>query len=128
MEGIYSICIDGQKVGTATVSREGLYYSFRCECRLPKREVCKIFVSCGADGVLLGTPFPEGQVFVLRTKLPIKRFGEGQMEFSVVFDGDFQNEKFVPVRETEPFPYLREIKKAYAQERGGIRGIVVKIR
>lgn len=126
MEGTYSICCGAQKVGTAVVSAEGLYYSFRCRCQLDKKAICKLCVSCGDERILLGTPIPEGQCFVLRTRIPKKRFGAGEIAVCVAFEGD-SNEIFVPVRETEPFPYLKEIKNAYAQVRGGIRGIAISV-
>jgi len=127
MEGTYSICCGAQKVGTAVVSAEGLYYSFRCRCQLDKKAICKLCVSCGDERILLGTPIPEGQYFVLRTRIPKKRFGAGEIAVCVAFEGD-SNEIFVPVRETELFPYLKEIKNAYAQVRGGEPGIVFSVK
>jgi len=126
MEGTYSILRSGQKVGTARVSREGLYYRFDCECTLDGKEVCKIGVSCGEDEILLGTPIPEGQIFRLRSKLPVKRFSGETPYFYILGNKKEKFEKFVPVDENKPFLYLKYLKNAVFQVRNGETGVMIR--
>lgn len=126
MEGKYSIYSGDRKVGTAAVSREGLYYRFDCECSLDKKEVCKIGVTCGEDRILLGTPIPEGRTFKLYTRLPIKRFSGDKPHFYITGNKDEKFDKFVPVREDAPFLYLKDLQNAVFQVQNGESGIAIK--
>lgn len=126
MEGIYDIHCGGQVVGSAKVSREGLYYRFDCECQMEREEICKVYVTCADKQIMLGTPIPEGQVFKLRTKLPVKRFSG---ETLVFYLGEKQKEKpeiFIPVRENEPFLHIKDLKNAVFRIHNGVSGIVIQ--
>ncbi len=124
MEGNYNIYAADQTVGTVAVSREGLYYRFDCQCRLGKRELCKIWVSCGKDQILLGTPIPDGQQFRLCRKLPVKCFAGGTLQFALT--GNKKSEIFIEVRENEPFAYLKDLKNAVFRVQNGIAGIAIR--
>ncbi len=126
MEGIYDIHYGGQAVGTAKVSREGLYYRFDCRSQLDKRKICKICVVCGEDKIVLGTPIPDGQMFQLRTKLPVKRFSGDKLYFCIIENKKENYERFVPVNENEPFLYLKDLKNAVLQVRNGESGIMIR--
>lgn len=126
MEGTYSIYSDDRDVGKVAVSREGLYYRFDCQCRLEKMEICKIVAVCGGEQIVLGTPIPEGQIFRLRTKLPVKRFSGEVPRFYILKNKKENLEKFVPVNENEPFLYLKDLKNAVFQVRNGESGIAIK--
>ena len=121
MVGIYDIHCGGQVVGTAQVSREGLYYRFECRCQFKKKDVCKICITCGDEEMILGTPVPENGDFVLRTRLPIKRFCGGNLEFTIVGD-----ESFIPVSPDEPFLYLKDLTDAIFAVRNGQCGVIIK--
>lgn len=126
MEGIYDISFDGQAVGTAKISREGLYYRFDCECRLKKKELFKICISCGDENFILGTPIPEGQQFQLHTKLPIKRFSGQAPCFFITGNKEENAEAFIPVHPDAPFLYLKELKNAVFCIQDGVSGIVIR--
>lgn len=126
MEGIYDIYCGEKVVGSAKVRREGLYYRFDCECQAERKEICKLYATCAQKQILLGTPIPEGQVFRLRTKLPVKLFSGVTPEFRLLRKLEETLEIFVPVRENEPFLHLKDLKNAVMQVRGGECGIVIK--
>lgn len=125
MEGSYSICSGEKSIGTARVSKEGLYYRFDCECRLEKKDVCKICVTCGEKCVILGTPIPNGQVFKLHTKLPIKRFTGNTPRFFITGSQEMVGE-FIPIEPDKPFSHLKDLKNAVYQVREGVSGIVIR--
>ncbi|MBQ8769112.1 MAG: hypothetical protein IJZ15_05665 [Oscillospiraceae bacterium] len=126
MEGTYNIDCGGKKVGTAVISREGLYYRFDCNCQLERKEVCKICVVCGDKRIVLGTPIPEGQIFQLRTKLPVKRFSIGKPRFYIAGSKEEISEEFISVQPNAPFLHLKELKNAVFQVRDGESGIVIR--
>ena len=126
MEGTYSIQRGGQIVGTAKISREGLYYQFDCQCQLDKKEVCKICISCGEEQTILGTPIPEGRMFKLRTKLPTKRFAGKEPSFTIISNNEEISEEFIEIKTNMPFPHLVDLKNAVYKERNGASGVVIR--
>jgi hypothetical protein len=126
MEGIYDIHCGGQVVGTAKVSREGLYYSFDCECKFKRQELFKICAICADKQIMLGTPIPAGQVFKLHTKLPIKRFSGETLRFCITGNQEEKSEEFIPVDPDAPFLHLKDLKNAVFRIQNGISGIVIR--
>ena len=126
MEGIYNICRGGDVVGSAKVSREGLYYCFECHCRLEGREICKVYAACEAENILLGTPIPEGDLFRLRKRIPIRHFAGESMRIYIGDTMEQKSENFVPVKENEPFYHLEDLENAVFQVRDGISGIMIR--
>ncbi|MBQ7817277.1 MAG: hypothetical protein IJ388_00575 [Oscillospiraceae bacterium] len=125
MEGTYGIYSGENNIGKVKVSREGLYYHFACECRLEKKEVCKICVICGDERIMLGTPIPEGRVFKLHTKVPIKRFPENTPRFYITGSQEMVGE-FIPIQPDKPFLHLKDLKNAVMQVRDGVSGILIR--
>ena len=125
MEGVYDIFDGDTVIGTASISREGLYYRFDCECRPEKRGLFKICLLDENEKIILGTPIPEGHGFCLRTKLPIKRL-RGQKPRFFINRGSEETGKFIPVAPDTPFLYLQELENAYFCIRDGVSGIVIR--
>ena len=122
MEGNYDILLWDKPVGTAKVSREGLYYRFHCRCSMTEDTLCR--VSAGKES--LGILVPIGDGFGLDTKLPAKRFGEAVPEFRLVPNKPVLEGKFVPIKPEEPFAYIERLKDAYLTQREEQLGIIVK--
>ena len=123
MEGTYEVYLARETVGSVTVTREGLYYRFVCRCRLSS-DVCKLRISCEGKEVTLGTLVPSGGDFCLNTRIPAKRLGTGQPQFTVIPNRPVVTGKFVPISPEEPFAYLERLKDAYLECRNGQLGIV----
>lgn len=126
MEGNHVLRFGGQDVGKVQVTREGLYYRFRCRCHLTGDVVCKVMVHCGEGRESLGILAPEGEGFSLVTRVPVKRFGEGKPEFLVMPNRPAMAGKFVPIRPEEPFTYLERLKNAYLAMQNGQVGVVIR--
>ncbi len=120
------IILGGQAVGTAEVQREGLYYCFDCRCRLSGEMVYRLTVRCGERTENLGIPVPEGGRFVLRTRIPVKRLGEGTFLIRAEPKHAELMGKFVPLSPEEPFRYLRRLQDAFLQVRDGQVGVVIQ--
>lgn len=122
MEGIHEILLWDKVVGKAEVSREGLYYRFRCRCQLAEDAVCR--VTAGKEN--LGILVPCGNGFELDTKLPVKRFGDTVPEFRLVPNKPVLEGKFVPIKPEEPFAYIERLQDAFLVRRGDEIGICIK--
>ncbi len=122
MEGIHDIYLGEQQVGSAEVTREGLYYRFRCSCSLEGNSVCRVNV-CGQT---LGVLIPRGELFCLETKLPAKRFANKIPIFSVQPNRPVLEGRFIPISPEEPFAYISRLKNAHLARQDGQLGIVIK--
>lgn len=124
--GKYDLRLGRDTVGTVQVLREGLYYRFICRCKLTGDVVCRLAVRCGDKQENLGVVVPVGDGFGLDKKLPVKRLGEGQMEFFLGPKHDRVMGEFVPIRPEEPFAYIARLKNAFLARQEGQIGVVIK--
>lgn len=122
MEGNYDILLWDKPVGTAKVSREGLYYRFHCRCSMTEDTLCRVNVGTESLGILV----PMGDGFGLDTKLPMKRFAGIVPEFRLVPNKPVLEGKFIPIKPEEPFSYIERLKDAYLTQREAQLGIIVK--
>ena len=121
----YEILLGGQGIGKAKVDRQGLYYAISCRCRLSGEVVYKVTVSCGENTESLGILVPEGGAFVLTTRIPIKRLGEGTLMFHAVPRHTQIQGRFMPVTPEEPFAYLSRLGNAFMEVRNGQVGVIL---
>jgi len=125
MEGKYEILMGGKSIGTVSVTRQGLYYCFACRCCFSGDVMYRLSVICDGQTHSLGIPVPEGEAFVLHTRLPVKRLGEGKPEFRALPKHRGVGGVFVPISPEEPFSYLSRLKDAFLEIRDGKMGLVI---
>lgn len=123
---MYDILLGGQPVGKAAVQRKGLYYEFDCRCDFTGEVMYRLWVRCGEHSENLGIPVPEGGKFRLTARIPVKRLGDGKLEFSAVPKHTELAGKFIPLSPEEPFRYLRRLQDAVLQVRDGKVGVVIR--
>lgn len=126
MDGEYDIFMGKEVVGTANVERQGLYYLFRCQCRLSGAVMCRVMVSCNGHHENLGTLIPMGDGFGLKTKLAVKRLGKGPFQFRVMPKHRRGEGEFIAVYPEEPFAYLTRLQNAFLEVRNGQIGVVIE--
>lgn len=126
MDGIYDIQLGKEKIGKCVVSREGLYYCFRCCCDLTGSVIFRIMVKCGSRTESLGIPVPAMDAFYLTKRLPISRFGEDEPEIYLVPRHPIEQDRWIQVKPDEPFGYLKELKNAVLEIRDGVMGLHIK--
>ena len=126
MENCFAVYFGGQAVGKVRVSKQGLYYHFSCRCRIGTEIVCRLVVSCGEKRENLGIVVPTDGGFGLETKLPVKRLGEGRMEFLLIPKHDVSVGQAVRVYPEEPFAYISRLKGAYLVKQKGQPYIVMR--
>lgn len=122
---MYEIMLGGQSVGKVNVDRIGLYYHFDCRCDFTGEVMYRIEVSCGEKAEILGIPVPENGKFILRTKLPVKKLGDGKLAFRALPKHGAMAGKFVPLAPEEPFRYLKRLQEAVLQVRDGKVGVIL---
>lgn len=87
MEGNFEVYQDGQVVGTVALSREGLYYRFRCRCRPLTDAVTRLVWKADEDVISLGILVPMGGCFGLDTRVAAKKCSGEKPEFLLVENG-----------------------------------------
>lgn len=125
MDENYVVCFGNHPVGKVQVLRQGLYYRFICRCRLSGDVVCRLSVRCGDKQEKLGVVVPSGDGFGLDTKIPVKRLGEGKMEFYLGPNHDHVMGKFIPIYPEEPFNYIERLKDAFLVRKNGQVGVMI---
>ena len=119
------IMLNGQVVGKARICKEGLYFCFDCCCRFSGEIVFRLQVQCGERTENLGIPVPQGKDFVLRTRIPAKRLGDGELTVRAIPKHSRVSETFIPIAPEEPFRYLQRLQNAFLAVRDGKTGIVI---
>lgn len=122
----YAITLGGQVVGVATVCREGLYWAIICRCNFHGEGIFRITARCGGKMESLGIPVPVGDCFELRTRIPVKRLGEGELRFLAVPKYEMLSGKFIPLSPEEPFRYLKRLQNAFLETCNGQVGVVIR--
>ena len=112
-----------QQAGKVQVTRQGLYYRFVCRCKLSGDVVCRLYISCGGQQENLGVVVPSGNGFGLDTRLPVKRFREGEPSFSLIPKHEMTSGQFVPIIPEEPFAYIERLKTSFLVRKYGQLGI-----
>lgn len=125
MSQCYDVWLGKDPVGKVYVDSQGLYFRFRCRCRIVGNVICRLVASRGGEEVHLGIPVPSGGEFALDTRLPAKRFPPGEFRFCLRPKHSELQGKFVPLSPQEPFAYITRLKNAYLEKRDGQVGLVI---
>ena len=125
MADTYDVLLGGEAAGKAQVSREGLYYCFQCRLHLSGEVMYKLILQKEGQSLDLGVPVPQGNLFTLTTRIPIKRIGEGPFTIRAVPKHAPVGKRFVPLKEDEPFRYLSKLNEAVFAVQDGKSGILI---
>lgn len=117
----YPVYLAQEKIGTAEVMRQGLYYRIRCLCDLSGSVPVRVQV-LGENEADLGLCVPMGNRFGLESCIPIKRIGQGKLQFTAVAK-HCKTEQIAAISPEEPFGYIARLKDAYLIKREQTVGI-----
>lgn len=117
MDGTYEVYLDGKSVGTASVTRLGLYYEISCRCRPAKEDLLELVVQTQDHLENLGLLVPGQGTMEGRKRVPVKRLGQGRMQF-FLRPRNGKQEQLLEVDGQKPFAYLQELHRAYFVRRG----------
>lgn len=71
---IYSVNLEQKEIGSARISREGLYCRVNCICQMQEERLYILYVKGAEETLRLGILVPKDGKLCLDTKLPAKRF------------------------------------------------------
>lgn len=126
LEGNYAVLLGKQEVGRVVLRKQGLYYHICCRCRLPESNIFRLRITCGDTSENAGVLVPQGNGFLLDTKIPVKRLKGGIPEFSLISKTEKAEGTFAPVYPDEPFAYISNLKESYLSRKNGQLGISIK--
>lgn len=119
----YPVIYEEKTVGSAKLTRQGLYYQVQCRCVLPVDGMCRLEAAVGEKRVDLGILVPMENGFGLQTSFPVSRVGEGTPVFRIrTKQPSAQVRHFVPIIPEEPFSYLERLKDAFLEIQDGKKG------
>lgn len=124
MEGTYGVCLDGQKVGSATVRRLGLYYEVTCRCNLKGGQMLHLVIRGTNFSEDLGLLVPQGGMLELKKRVPAKRMVENAPEF-FLRRRNTQPDEFIPITPEGEFPFLRRLNDCVFAVRDGRKGVIL---
>lgn len=78
------IYLDGNVVGIAKISEEGLYYSVECTCDLPRNTIFKVYAVTSCETLNIGVCTPCGEKLRTVRKIPVTRWGNVVPQFYVL--------------------------------------------
>lgn len=121
----YNIMLSSKIIGSVEVTIEGLYYRFHCECCLSGEVMYQLKLVSGERRCDLGVLIPKGNKFIIDTKIPIKKIGEGDFEFIAYPRHPELKETFIPIRAEEPFAYIEKLENSFLTIINGESGILL---
>ncbi len=125
MERTYTVYFGVEPVGCVDVQSRGLYYYFHCCCEKLDSTMYYLNICWEGGKDRLGLLVPEGDNLCLRTKLPVKRVGQGEISFKLQPKLEKLQGQFVPVFPEEPFAYLQRLEGAYLAVQNSQTGIIL---
>lgn len=105
----YAVYYKDREAGCAYIKREGLYYDIDCTCSPGSGSVFVLFAQGEGEKIRLGVPVPYGAEFVLRTKIPAKRFPETISKLYLLEKGAEMRAINSLLKEGEPIAELESI-------------------
>lgn len=107
---IFDLSYKDKKIGTVSVTKEGLYYKICCRCRLPKPALFRLQIDTAGKMQDLGICVPKEDLFGVDTSIPVRNIEQNTMRF-VLVDKDFEQHK-VMLDPQKPFMHLQDLAHA----------------
>ena len=108
----YTIYMYSQPVGTATVQKEGLYFSFTCICQIRRSGIYRVSIHAEDHSENLGVLIPEGNAYILTARLPQKRFITDNFSFQVIDAQKITSGICIPLASDKPFSYISKLRES----------------
>ena len=112
-----------ERVGNATVLRQGLYCRVRCQCRFRREGFYRLHMVQGTQQRDLGILIPDGDSFVVDTSIKAMALQDQHLSFRIVQPG--KERVFIPIVEGEDFLHLDKLRKASFENRNGVCGVMI---
>ena len=113
----YDVFYGQDKIGKASVEREGLYYHFRCQCDQPSDGIYYGILQTENRQFNLGVCIPENGRFCAYKRIPVKEFENENFKFCLITK-DAKRKMLVAVDKDKPFGYLQDLESASLNHSG----------
>lgn len=107
---MYKVFKNGSVIGSATISKEGLYYYIRCSIWLTKQEFCRVLITDGINTFDLGICIPDGNAYSCVSRVPCKRLCGTDFKFTI---SNIEDRKSVPVESGKSFAHLDKLNAVH---------------
>ena len=111
-------------MGFVDVEIQGLYYAFTCSCSPPTEGIYRLIVSNGNRAFDVGICVPEGGQFMVRKRMPTKRFDGVDFYFKIISKDD--SFEYIPVESGMIFPHLDKLRAARMQNTNGQPMLIIE--
>ena len=123
--GNYPVTQNECVVGAVETEAEGMYIRIRAQCTPPDRRVYRLVLLCGSQRIDLGVCVPEGNRFVVNTRIQKRMLDESALQF--ILETNQENEQqFIPVDWDKPFVYLDSLHLASFTIKDEVPGIIIQ--
>jgi len=119
----YSITYDGGPIGTAELTREGLFYRIWCKCNSPQGERFRVKIINGEHSEDLGLCARSKGSLTLLKRLHVKHL-EGVPRFLLIADDEVDNPSFVAIERDSQFSCFEKLECARLSVQNGKIGFV----
>ena len=126
MQELYDICFRDAKIGQVRVSKQGLYYVFRCMVTLPQQGSYRLWAETKDKAIDFGLFVPGNGCFELTKRVPVKNFASDHISFVLRDNEEKSMENWVPIDPNTPFAYITLLENARLKHRDGIPGAVLQ--
>ena len=115
MDKEYSVELEQRQIGSARISREGLYCRVVCTCEMREERVYILYAEGCGETLRLGIPAPKGGKLCLDTKIPLKRFPQKIDEMYLLEKGKENSKRGILLKEGEPVSGLENLMHSKLQ-------------
>ena len=111
--------------GVVTVVEKGLYYILSANVKTTDRRIYVLTAKKGSDLTVLGTLTPDEDTFALKRMIPKKNIDLNSVELYI--KPKYETHRIIQVSEKDPFPEIKELRKASYIFESGIGKIKIPI-
>ena len=116
----YPVSYRGATVGSAQLTAEGLYYCIHGKVRLPDGDIYRLFASNRNRCICLGICVPDGDLFVITKRIPIKQFANySAFSFYIDTREEIRERRLYSVSPDKPFEKLKDLQAAHFEMQDG---------
>jgi hypothetical protein len=115
LQTYYTVFRETEAFGKAELNREGLYYRICIHCP----QSARIHLRCALGTLDLGVCVPSAGEFIIQTRIPVKKIGEGKITFYTASE----ETSFYPVSEDASFLRLNLLRSCVMASHGDVIGV-----
>ena len=125
MDQVYDVTWENAVIGQVQLTKQGLFYHLQCVAKPGKLDKYRLVACAGDQTVDFGLCVPNDGKLSLFTRIPVKRFPQGNVHFLLRCSEPMKSGVFVPILPDEPFDCLDRLENARLAFREGVCGAML---